>query len=188
VVNVNRVSALDGHIKKGRFGAQGAVGVHLTLVEDLRLQQVAAWPTSIGAVGGLAADSINASAAAGPGQSVGSATQAMLRVEPLKWWLIGTEPLKVNPQLGASLDLSHSRTRLRITGSESALLLNRLLPLDLRQQSFPAGSVASSAIHHVGVTLWHNDLAYELFIPRGFALSIWEVIFNSALQFGVEVN
>jgi len=42
-------------------------------------------------------------------------------------------------------------------------------------------------MHHVGVTLWRSTTGYELFIPRGFALSSWEILFDSALQFGVEV-
>jgi len=49
------------------------------------------------------------------------------------------------------------------------------------------GSVASSVTHHVGVTLWRSQDGYELFIPRGFALSLWEGFVESAQQFGVEI-
>ena len=59
--------------------------------------------------------------------------------------------------------------------------------LDLRDEAFPVGSVASSVIHHVGVTLWRSAEGYELFIPRGFALTLWEGFLESAEQFGVEV-
>ena len=64
---------------------------------------------------------------------------------------------------------------------------NRHLPLDLRPASFPVGSVASTAFHHVGVTLWRSDDGFELFLPRGFALSLWEMLLESAAQFGGEV-
>ena len=48
-------------------------------------------------------------------------------------------------------------------------------------------SVASSSTHHVGVTLWRSADGYELFMPRGFALSLWEGLVESAQQFGVEI-
>ncbi len=69
----------------------------------------------------------------------------------------------------------------------AAEFINRHFPLDLREASFPIGSVASSATHHVGVTLWHSADGYELFIPRGFSLSLWEGLVESAEQFGVDI-
>ncbi|MGR3913232.1 MAG: sarcosine oxidase subunit gamma, partial [Gammaproteobacteria bacterium] len=92
------------------------------------------------------------------------------------------------PEHGAILDLSHSRTHLRIGGVQAATLLNRHLPLDLREASFKQGAVASSALHHAGVTLWRSARGYELFIPRGFALSLWEILLESAAQFGAEIT
>ncbi len=184
---VNRVSALEGHFEFGRFGAEGSTGITLSVVKDLQMSQVAAWPDSIEAVGQLLAAQLQSEEFAGPGRSVTGSGGSMLRVEPLKWWLLGADTPELEAEQGATLDLSHSRTRVRILGEDATTLLNRLLPLDLRDQQFPSGSVASSAIHHVGVTLWRSQQSYELFIPRGFALSVWEVLFESALQFGVEV-
>jgi len=66
-------------------------------------------------------------------------------------------------------------------------LLNRNLPLDLRPSSFPVGSVASTVFHYVGVTLWHSDEGFELFLPRSFAVSLWELLQKNAAQFGFEV-
>ncbi|MGI9317956.1 MAG: sarcosine oxidase subunit gamma [bacterium] len=184
---VDRISALEGHYRSGRYGTEGDTGVCLQLVKDLLLQQVAAWPGTLSQTGQFAAEAVGATEVPGPGRSTTGQHGAMLRLEPLKWWLIGVEPRQIGPELGAALDLSHSRTQLRLTGPEAPVLLNRLLPLDLRESSFREGAVASSAMHHVGVTLWHSSAGYELFIPRGFALSIWEVLFESAQQFGVEV-
>jgi sarcosine oxidase gamma subunit len=45
----------------------------------------------------------------------------------------------------------------------------------------------STAFHHVGITLWCSDDGFELFIPRGFALSLWEVLAETAAQFGAEI-
>ena len=184
-----RASALDGHIVAGVSGivAEDGPGVILELLRDLVLHQVAAWPDTLDACGAALAG-VAGTALPGPGQATESGGVALLRTEPLKWWIVGSMAPPLDPSAGATLDLSHSRTRVRVTGPDAAALLNRFLPLDLGERAFPRGSVASSAFHHVGVTLWRSTSGYELFIPRGFALSCWEVLMESARQFGVEVR
>ena len=54
---------------------------------------------------------------------------------------------------------------------------------------FPIASSASSSIHHVSVKLLNiSNNNYFLFIPRGFGLSIWEVLLETAKQFGYEIK
>ena len=182
-----RASALDGHYQTGRFGAEGDTGVSLTLIRDLNLQQVASWADSFGAVESDLIAQCGVSGAPGPCRSATGESGSVLRIEPLKWWLVDAGKMEIDSEQGAAVDLSHSRTRIRVNGNKATTLLNRLLPKINRQQSFPEGSVASSAMHHIGVTLWRSSTGYELFIPRGFALSAWEVLLDSAEQFGVEV-
>ena len=184
---VDRVSALAGHYQPGHHGGPQRTGVVLEEVPGLVLHQVAAWQDSIAAVGARLAKSIGADEAAGPGTSTTGNKGSMLRIEPLKWWLVGIEAPGLKPEQGVILDLSHSRTRVRVGGEDAAEFLNRHFPLDLREASFPVGAVASSATHHVGVTLWRSADGYELFIPRGFALSLWEGFVESAAQFGLDV-
>lgn len=182
-----RASALDGHYHVGRFGSDGEPGVCLALVRDLQLQQVAAWSDTFTKVAISVAAGIGIPSAPEAGRSISGDNGAMLRVEPLKWWLVDAAEVTLEPDQGAVVDLSHSRTRIRVIGIHATTLLNRFLPLDLRQPSFAEGRVASSVLHHIGVTLWRSPAGYELFVPRGFALSAWEVILDSAGQFGVEV-
>ena len=184
---VERVSALEGHYRCGRFGSAGDTGVCIQLVRDVVLHQIAAWPETIKQVEEVAAQTVDAEGAPSPGRCVVGNAGTILRVEPLKLWLLGVEARPLDATLGATLDLSHSRTQLRLTGPRAAELLNRLLPIDLRDSNFRVDAVVSSAMHHVGVTLWRSTAGYELFMPRGFALSTWEVLFESAQQFGVEV-
>jgi heterotetrameric sarcosine oxidase gamma subunit len=186
----NRNSALAGHYQPGKSGILlngETAGVRLQDVGGLKLYQVAAWANSIDAVGAQVANTVGCERAPGPCEAASVGEVAALRVEPLKWWLYGVEAPDVDAEQGAILDISHSRTQVRVSGPEAATLLNRHLPLDLREQSFPIGSVASTMIHHVGVTLWRSEDGYDLFIPRGFALSLWESIVESATQFGVEI-
>mgnify|MGYP005643036189 CR=1 FL=1 len=110
-----------------------------------------------------------------------------LRVEALKWWLLGVEPSPLDAETGVTLDISHSRTRVLVSGPEAPACLNRLLPIDLRQDRFVVNQVASGGIHHVGVTLWRSKTGYELFLPRGFAESLWELLIETAEQFGLEI-
>ncbi|MCP4470811.1 MAG: sarcosine oxidase subunit gamma [Gammaproteobacteria bacterium] len=184
---VDRVSALAGHKGSGHQGDPGNTGVILREPPDLVLHQVAAWQDSIDAVGKSLAKLIGAKSVAGPCGSVSGSKGAMLRIEPMKWWLVGVAAPEFDAEQAVTLDLSHSRTRVCVSGDDAAAFLTRHFPLDLREASFPAGSVASSATHHVGVTLWRSEDGYELFIPRGFSLSLWEGFVESAQQFGVEI-
>lgn len=184
---VDRVSALAGHYPTGHRGVDGQTGVTLTEVRNLKLYQIAAWPDTLNNVAKLSAGMADCDKAPAPGKAVVGNTGSLLRVEPLKWWLYGGTAGDIAPEDGATLDISHSRTHVRIAGEEATTLLNRHLPLDLREASFPQHSVASTAFHHVGVTLWRSTDGYELFLPRGFAVSLWEGLLESAEQFGAEV-
>ncbi len=185
-----RTSALDGHLTPGIHGLEPeeGPGVTLTLLRDLILSQVAAWPDTVETAAATVLETTRATHVPAPGGAVEVGDIALLRVEPLKCWIVGADVPSLDPTLGTSLDLSHSRTRIRVSGPQTAALLNRFLPLDLRESAFPVGSVATSVLHHVGVTLWRRSVGYELFIPRGFALSCWEVLFATARQFGVRVS
>ena len=89
---------------------------------------------------------------------------------------------------GSTLDISHSRTHIKITGDKTKIFLNRFLPIDFREHSFPVNTVASTTFHHVSVTIWRSKNYYEIFIPRAFASSLWELMLESASQFGYEIK
>ena len=182
-----RASALAAHYPVGRHGAPGDPGVILEEIRDLELHQIAAWPDTIDQVAAIAAETVGADNAPVPLNSRVGSNGTLLRIEPLKWWSYGAEPPAIDAEIGNSLDVSHSRTHLRISGPDAAEFLNRHFPLDLRDASFPVGSVASSVTHHVGCTLWRSEDGFELFIPRGFAMTLWEGFLDSAEQFGLEV-
>ena len=182
-----RLSALADNYPVGRFGADGAEGVQLQEVPDLVLTQVGAWPDTLAEVGARLASHVGAEAAPKPCRSVSGPNGVLLRVEPLKWWILDGDAPQMTTQQGATLDLSHSRTRVRVSGPDAAALINRHLPLDLRASSFPVGAIGSTAFHYVGVTLWRSEEGYELFFPRGYALTLWEMLLESAGQFGARV-
>ena len=182
-----RASALSGHYQRGNFGKSGEAGVILSEVPGLVLYQLAAWSDTLDQVGLTGAQACVIDKAPGPGRAAVGSRGALLRIEPLKWWCYGSQLPELAAEDGTTLDLSHSRTHLRVQGQAAQACLNRLVPVDLRPNGCPLNSVMSTAFHHVGITLWHSKDGFELFVPRGFALSLWEVLTDTAAQFGAEV-
>lgn len=187
------VSPLDDHLVAGRFGAPGQAGVSLSEVRAFSLFQLAAWPETLSKVGAVGAKTLGVANAPGPGSMVRGDTGTLLRVEPLKWWIAaeggtGVTPPPIPPEEGSFLDLSHSRTWLKVGGDKADRLLNHFLPIDLRESVFPADAVATTAFHHTGVTVWRRDDGFNLLLQRSFAASLFELLQESAMQYGLEVS
>jgi heterotetrameric sarcosine oxidase gamma subunit len=180
---------MKSHLAPGRTGLSGAAGVRICEIRPFTLIQFAAWPDALAQTGAETAKAAGAKAAPGPGQAATGTGGTLLRVEPLKWWLVGgtVGVTSLAAETGAMLDLSQSRTRLHISGPQAARLLNHFLPLNLSDNAFPESSVASTAFHHVGVTLWRDRRGFNLFLPRSFAASLCEILTESAAQYGLEI-
>jgi heterotetrameric sarcosine oxidase gamma subunit len=190
---VDVASPLDEHLAAGRGGSADKASITLSEVPTPCLFQLAAWPDTLSEVGAIGARAIGVSNAPGPGEAVSGEKGTLMRIEPLKWWLVAEDHVAIAPPdipaaEGSFLDLSHSRTWLKVSGEKADVLLNHFLPIDLRERSFPAGSVASTAFHHVGVTLWRDERDFNLLLPRSFAQSLWEMLRDSAKQYGFEVT
>ena len=183
-----RSSALESNYPVGNNPTNNESQLQLSEIKNLQLTQAAVWPDSINKVGSYIANHLNLNEYAPPNKAIVNNSVVMMRIEPLKWWIIGSDVPMLSSNEGTSLDLSHSLTHLEISGPSASLFLNRHLPIDLREKYFPVNSVASSAIHHVSVKLWRSDSGYHLFIPRGFALSLWEIFLETASQFGYEIK
>lgn len=186
------VSALDRHYAPGRFGTPGQAAVTLEEVKVFSLLQLAAWPATVAELSAQCASALGVAKAPDLGKFIRAKTGSLLRIGPLTWWLIteGSAPVArpvIPPAEGSPLDMSHSTTWLKIGGKKADDLLNHFLPIDLRDASFPPGSVASTVLHHTGVTLWRTDRHFNLLLPRSFALSLWELLQESTMQYGFDV-
>ena len=87
--SLKRVSALASNYAQGQVVADKNIGVIFQEVPNLNLWQIAAWPDSLPEISRITADTIGVEAAPGPGKSEVLENRAMLRVEPLKFWIIG---------------------------------------------------------------------------------------------------
>ena len=129
-------------------------------------------------------------AAPGPGASATGPGGTLLRIEPLKWLLISEDEIDA-PALDAAdgtvLELSHARTVIHVSGPKALDLMARMVPLDLRPATFPEGSVASTGLHHMGVTILARDGGFDILVLRSFGLALWETLVDSASQFGAEI-
>jgi len=184
-LSVKRVSALAAHYTPL---ATADAGVTLSEIRNLVLWQLAVWPETIESAAGSVAGAHGITSVPTFCGSATSGNVSMLRIEPCKFWVLGASLSEPDASDGVVLDLSHSRTHIRISGSKAAVVLNSYLPLDLREKSFPVGTVASTAFHHVGVTIWRTEQGYELFVPRGFAVSLWELLVEASHQYRLAVT
>ena len=184
---VNRTSALITKYKIGSVKVDEKITLTFQEMRDLDIKQIAAWPSTIEIIDLKLSNFMNITNAPSFNRSISTNNNHILRIEPLKWWLIGKGKIEIESEGGTIIDLSHAFTCIQIKGDNVKNLINRHLPLDLREQSFPVNSIMSSAIHHVSVKVWRTDSGYRLFIPRGFALSIWEILLKTASQFGYEI-
>jgi heterotetrameric sarcosine oxidase gamma subunit len=108
------------------------------------------------------------------------------------WWIAGDDTglrrlsQQLPPPVGAVTTLSAARVRLRIEGPAACDMLAKGIAIDLHPALFTVGRSAQTGLHHSGIFLERvaSD-AYEIFVPRTFAASIWEWLLDAALPYGV---
>ena len=183
----NRFSALDSNYLCGKYPFNNNTNIIFKECNNLNLNQIACWPNTLIEMESFFQKELNISDSPGFNRGCIEKNFSLWRMEPFKWWLIDKN-INLSEDLGTNLDMSHAFTCINISGNDASLLLNRHLPIDLREDALPESSSASSAIHHVSIKLLKlSGNNFRLFIPRGFALSIWEILLETAKQFGYEV-
>ena len=111
------------------------------------------------------------------------------------WWIVTAEPTLVSTLArsvpgtsGTVTDLSHSRVRIAVEGPAARAMLGRGICVDLHPLAFAIGQFAQTGLHHTAVLLERSaEARYELYLPRTFAVSIWEWLIDAALPFGYEI-
>tara|TARA_B100000965_G_C19581402_1_gene753724 strand:- start:782 stop:1354 length:573 start_codon:yes stop_codon:yes gene_type:complete len=180
---LKRYSALDHNYLPGKYPFNNLTKITFKEYNQLKLQQIACWPNKLSEINDFFQKKLNINHSPNFNKGIITENFSIWRMEPIKWWILHKK-LSLPEDLGTTLDLSYAFTCINISGEMSSILLNRHLPLDLREHNFPTGSSASSAIHHVSIKLLKYNNNYSLFIPRGFAASIWEILLESSKQFG----
>ena len=113
--------------------------------------------------------------------------RTIMRIGPSQFWIIAPEidDLAVRlKSICAVTPLSHSRTRIGLSGAPARAVLSKLSPVDFHPKALPPGSFALTGIHHTPVTIHcTGDTAFDIYAMRTFALNVWEVITDAALEF-----
>ena len=179
---VSRDSSLDTFYKPGIFSNNDKVTIKFKEETNLNLKQMVCWPDTLTETKEFIKKNLNISEAPNFNKGFVNDKNSIWRIEPLKWWILDKKIESIDPILGNILDISHSRTHLSVYGKNSSILLNKHLPIDLRDKSFPVNSVASTSFHHVSITLCKVNDGFEIFIPRAFSSSLFEILLESSKQ------
>jgi sarcosine oxidase subunit gamma len=196
------VSALAGHVKPGRHGlAGGSPGVVLGELKGRDLTQVGAWSATVGEVGAYLAAELGFAMPSDTRRATSKGDVTVFMVAPDKWWIVAPYThfwhKRIAKELpadkGVATELGHSRSIVTVTGPNARDLLARNIAVDLDPDRFGPGSFASSGIHGVGVLVHYaaDHGAYPVFhayLPRTFALSLFEGMVHLAEQWGVDVE
>ena len=140
----------------------------------------------------VAGDQASIAAAAGPLPETVSRAQVngdrvIFRIGPAQFWIIepdsGTTPARLDG-VGAVTPLSHSRVRIALDGAPARAVVAKLVPVDVHPSVFTPGSVALTGIHHTPVTVHcTGDNAFDIYVMRTFAVTVWETITDAAREF-----
>ncbi len=190
-------SALGSVYKAGPLGTpRDFPGVTLQEQSPRNLIQLSGWPDSFGAICESIAARLGIRV---PVDCLTVTTHddvSILRVGPTRLWFVcGASSARVRAfteTLGAgdavTTEIGHSRTVLRITGSEARTVLNRGLPIDLDDRAFPENVFAQSVIHHIPVLVHRlpssDGPAFDVYVSREYAVSFWEWLVEAAAPLG----
>lgn len=175
---VERASPFSAEVS----GTSGSVSV--SAVARGSLWQVACWADSFMAVEQRLSTALGIDAPAPGAVSVAGDGRLLVRVEPLKWWVLGEDgaecPLLPEASEGAWLDMSHDQASIEVSGADAAELLKRMVSIDLRDGSFPDLSFASTTVHHMFLKVLRQDRdgapCYRLMVMRSYADDLREMV------------
>jgi len=106
------------------------------------------------------------------------------RIEMSKIWMIGAVEIKDIPASFYPLDLSSSRSVLRIQGPRAEDLLARLCAVDFRDKT---RNFYSTSIHHCATHIYQSDRGFDIYMPRSFGESLTDFIIDISRQYHVQM-
>lgn len=86
-----------------------------------------------------------------PGTSKGHGESLVWSTSPREWTVLGDRPQR------ETVDLTHVRAMLRLTGQDAATLINRICSLDLTDGMFPTGAAARTLLAGVATEIIRDD-------------------------------
>jgi sarcosine oxidase subunit gamma len=190
-----RVSALESAYRPGRHGAhEGPAGLAMAERRPAAIVQIAAYDAA-------SAKAAEAVCGLPLGQARNRSLQAggavVLWAGPFRWLVVSEAeadlPARLARSLGAAAsvtDLSHARTVVSLSGPRARDVLAKGTSIDLHARVFQVGSCAVTAIAKIGAHIHLADATprFDVMVYRGYGLSFWEWLEESAAEYGFEVG
>ncbi|HLH88947.1 MAG TPA: sarcosine oxidase subunit gamma family protein [Xanthobacteraceae bacterium] len=114
-----------------------------------------------------------------------------------RWFVVATgEPGRLAATLqealaghASILDQSDGQVAIGIAGDSARATLAKGIALDLHPENFKPGDAAATRLGHVAIQLARTGAdAFEILVPRSYAMSVWESLAEMAAEFGCEVQ
>lgn len=193
--NRAELSALEGHVEQGRYGASDAEAPGVVLEEILPRALVQLNGVSDpGSLGGVLSR-LGISGTPAPRRAIRGESGDLLWTGADQWWVVGREGDMSAAQArelcaaddATALDLGHARTVVRVGGPMARDLLAKGCPLDV--DGLEAGFCAPTRLGSFSVVLHcRAESSFDLYVFRSFGLAMWEWLADEAEEFGYEVR
>lgn len=128
--------------------------------------------------------SLNANAIPHFSKSDAAGDLQIARIEMSKLWIIGALDIEQVPAEYYPLDLSSSRSVLRLSGPRIDDLMARLCAVDFRDDT---RNFFGTSIHHCAVHIHKFERGYDIYMPRSFGESLGDYIIDISRQYHVQM-
>ena len=195
-----RRSALATVSRTGDFGAVPPTGPGILLAErrGLAIVQLAVEPGRYDRVATRVEDALALALPQAPNRARVAGELTALWTGPGRVLLVAPDRRDLEAELTSAVAgeevaitaLGHSRTVIRLSGPRLRDLLAKGCALDFHPRAFAAGASLQSTYEKITVLLHALDDAptVDLYVARGFAVSLWEHLLEGALEFGCRVT
>ena len=182
-------------IHSGSGGGAAAGALRIGVRSGWQLVQLGAFGGRTDALDAAVLGTIGTALPRSSSQVLRHGQQQLYRIAADQYWIVTEDAAlpaalerAIPAEAGSVTTLSQARVRIALEGNAVTALLGKLVPVDLRPQSFAVGSFAQTGLHHVGALLERlGPTSFELFVLRTYAASTWDCLIDAALPFGYEV-
>ena len=189
-------SQLAGRVKPGRYGAGETPQVTLSEVRGRRIVQAAGWPDTFDVVSRQIAEAAGGTVPGTFRIAAVADTVTAIWAGAERLWFTADDPTlmsrfdgKFTDEDAVFLDISASRAILRITGLKARNVLAKGVTVDMHTSIFPVQAIAHTMVEHAGVLVHRvGPEAFELYVPRSYAVNLWHWLTESAAEFGYGVE
>jgi|TARA_B110000046_G_scaffold13659_1_gene13372 sarcosine oxidase subunit gamma len=124
----------------------------------------------------------------------------ILWMGPDEWLIVGPsdDQAHINSSISKAfknqhfslVDVSESRTLIRLRGTQAQSLLEKGCSIDLHPSAFIPGSVVNTHLSHAHITLHHSNSiqqpTYDLYVHRSFSEYLWSWLEDAAREYGLD--